>query len=500
MNQSMYLGALLGLLQSAVPLYGLRLKRLFGLHRVGWPLVIAFSALALSDLGGGWPAVGGLSQAEPVRALSYAVVPLLLLIGMAHIESLYRRRLRSEQEQCHYRFETQQALERQAEELAETKQFFQEELRRREVQLRAASQTAEAYHVALSENPRPMWVFDLRTFKILEANAAALDCFGYTRQEFLARTAQDLCPPEERRGLIETAARPTFARPSCGVFRYVTRNRHFLDAEARMIDLMHGDCPARLVYLTGTTEEVLAGHNLRADGKLQLTAQVAAGAAQHFNRHLAVIQVYANVLLHKGFDARTNEQHIRISAMAAEAARLGERLLACGCRRPTHCRSLDLSDVVQQRVSSLRRLAPAEVTLENHCPPDLPPALVDPSLCETILDQLVQNAGEATDGSGLISISADLVELDAAYARQHPGALAGHFVRLSVADNGRGLSQEAQDHLFEPFFTTKEASKHAGLGLASVRGLMKEQAGWVEIDNQPGRGVTVHLFFPCAEA
>jgi len=389
MNQSMYLGAFLGLLQSAVPLYGLRLKRLFGLHRVGWALVIAFSALALSHLGGCWPAAGILSLSEPVSALSYAVVPLLLLVGMGCIESLYKERVRDEQEQRQRRFETQQFLDRQAEEVAEMKQSFQDEIMRRDIALGVTANTAE-------------------------------------------------------------------------------------------------DCQLAL--------------DLEGKRKLELAARVAAGAAQHFNRHLAVIRVYANVLVQKGFVGRTSDQHRRISAVAAEAAWLGERLLACGCRRPLRSRSLNLNDLLQRCLSKLQHLRPAEGMIENHCPPNLPSILADPALCATIIGQLVQNAKEATRPDGVISFSAELVKVDAAYVRQQPAAMPGRYVRLTVADNGCGLSQAAQDHLFEPFFTTKDASRHAGLGLASVHGLMKEQAGWVEIESEAGHGASVRLFFPCAGA
>jgi two-component system, cell cycle sensor histidine kinase and response regulator CckA len=495
----MYLGALLGLLQSAVPLYGLRLKRLFGLQRVGWALVGVFLALALAHLAGGWSMGGIWSASEPARSITYGVIPLLLLIGMGHIETLFRERAREEQEEKRRCWQAQEALNRKTEELAHTAEWLQTELERREEQQQAIAKAAEQYRLMIMENPEPMWVFDLRTLQLLEANNAALTHFGYTREEFLAKTAKDLCPREEADWFVEETARLSLALPTQRLVRCQTSTRQVLESQAKMVDLMYDNRPARLVYLNGAREGELKD-NSKSNRKYELTAQVAAGAAQHFNRHLAVLKVYANVLLRKGFDARTNEQHIRISAVVGEAARLGERLLACGSRRPMHGRALNLAEVIRERISMLRRMAPAEVVIENYCPPDLPPVLADPGLCESILEQLVKNAGEAAGTDGSIRISADPVEVSAEYARHHVEAQIGRFVRLSIADDGCGMSEEAQEHLFEPFFTTKEASKHAGLGLASVQGLMKEQAGWVQVENQPGSGTTVHLFFPRTEA
>ena len=95
MYHSGYAAALLGLLELAVPFYGLRLSRKFGARQIGWALVAAFSALAVVRL---ITPSASFSRTEGDLAwtLLYGVVPLLLLIGMAHVETLYRERKRVE--------------------------------------------------------------------------------------------------------------------------------------------------------------------------------------------------------------------------------------------------------------------------------------------------------------------------------------------------------------------------------------------------------------------
>jgi CheY-like chemotaxis protein len=78
----------------------------------------------------------------------------------------------------------------------------------------------------------------------------------------------------------------------------------------------------------------------------------------------------------------------------------------------------------------------------------------------------------------------------------NPDALPGAFVCVSVSDTGGGIPPEVLPHVFEPFFTTKEVGKGTGLGLATVFGIVKQHRGWIQVDNQPGHGVTFRIFLP----
>lgn len=60
------------------------------------------------------------------------------------------------------------------------------------------------------------------------------------------------------------------------------------------------------------------------------------------------------------------------------------------------------------------------------------------------------------------------------------------------------MSPEVRERLFEPFCTTKDRARHAGLGLASVQGLVKEHKGWMEVQSEDGRGTSVHVYLPVA--
>jgi signal transduction histidine kinase len=73
-------------------------------------------------------------------------------------------------------------------------------------------------------------------------------------------------------------------------------------------------------------------------------------------------------------------------------------------------------------------------------------------------------------------------------------------VSLTVADDGRVMSEAVQQHLFEPFFTTKELAAGGGLGLAAVYGIVTQSGGRIEVDSEPGRGTTVKIVLPAVES
>jgi CheY-like chemotaxis protein len=113
--------------------------------------------------------------------------------------------------------------------------------------------------------------------------------------------------------------------------------------------------------------------------------------------------------------------------------------------------------------------------------PGLVPVLADRAQLEQVLVNLAVNARDAMPGGGTLSIAV-------------AGADGG--VRITVADDGVGMTADVRERAFEPFFTAKEPGEGTGLGLATVHGIVTDSGGTVELDSTPGRGTVVTIFLP----
>jgi signal transduction histidine kinase/CheY-like chemotaxis protein len=240
-----------------------------------------------------------------------------------------------------------------------------------------------------------------------------------------------------------------------------------------------------------------ARDQLRQSQRLDALGHLAGGVAHDFNNLLTVILTYAGILLDDvapGTDQWKSVEQIKDAS--EQAADLTRQLLAFGRRQVLQPRAIDLNETVGEVEKMLRRLLASNIRLEITLAPNLGLVMADPGQIEQVLVNLAINARDAMPDGGRLSITTMNIDLNGSYLDPDAQALQGPQVMITVVDTGVGMSPEVVSRVFDPFFTTKDAGKGAGLGLASVHGIIEQSGGRIRVYSEPGRGSTFKIYLP----
>jgi diguanylate cyclase (GGDEF)-like protein len=236
---------------------------------------------------------------------------------------------------------------------------------------------------------------------------------------------------------------------------------------------------------------------IRQAQKMQTMGQLTGGVAHDLSNLLMVIKSYSELALDEkemGESQRKNLQEIQKASGRATA--LTRQLLAFTRKQALAPEILSLNTEIGEVQGMLARLLPARIRVQTKLDPELGHTKADRSQMEQIILNLAVNARDAMEEGGTITIETANVELDEAFASTHAGARKGAYVMLRVRDTGSGMNAETRARVFEPFFTTKETGKGTGLGLATVYGIVKQSAGYIWVDSEPGKGSTFSVYLP----
>ena len=234
--------------------------------------------------------------------------------------------------------------------------------------------------------------------------------------------------------------------------------------------------------------------------KLEAIGQLASGVAHDFNNVLTAITGASELALDATPDEAVEAEIREIQAAAQRGTRISRQLLGMARKSDPDPIALDVGAAVQDLCGMLRRLLPGTIQLHVNAPQELPHVVADRGQLEQIVTNLVVNARDAMPDGGRIHVDVHEVHLDAVSASRFENGAPGHFVQLTVLDEGTGIPDDVIDRIFEPLFTTKELGSGTGLGLANVAELVKAHEGRIGVWSEPGRWTRFEVILPVAAA
>ncbi|MCC7375335.1 MAG: hypothetical protein IT581_11835 [Verrucomicrobiales bacterium] len=267
------------------------------------------------------------------------------------------------------------------------------------------------------------------------------------------------------------------------VLSYSRLRRSYAEVERQVAE--------RSAALEKANAELLHSHKMRALGTL------AAGVAHDFNNLLSIIRGSAQLIegnLQQDDKARQRVQ--RIKTAVDQGAGLVRAMLGYSRGAAAPRKELVVEDVVQRAIRLLEERLQCRIRFQNPATP-LPPVHAPPEMLQQIVLNLIQNADEAMDHTGTVTVSVALRLNPADDAILKPRRSTGYVV-ISIQDTGIGIPPENLARIFEPFFTTKGFSSRrgTGLGLSMVYEFAKELGAGIEVQSGVGNGSCFGILLP----
>lgn len=374
--------------------------------------------------------------------------------------------------------------------------------KRAELELR----DSEARFRTLTEEA-PIAISMSRAGYVVYANPAYLKMFGFggtselagqpTLERFASRCRPEVTERARRReqGLLTT---PEYE--SVGL----RRDGSEFPMRLVVINMQFEEGPALVAFVRDLTASKQAEEDrakleqqLRQAQKLESIGRLAGGVAHDFNNLLTVINGFSSILVRQlDKEDRRWSYAEQIRKAGEHGAGLTRQLLAFSRQEVIKPIPVDLNSTIGDSEQMFRSLLGENIVLASSLDANLGQVLVDPAQISQILVNLVANARDAMPRGGRLWISTRNVEREDRGLAGGEAAAHGRWVVVTVTDTGAGMDEATRQNIFEPFFTTKGFGEGTGLGLATVYGVMQQNAGWIDVTSKPGAGTTFALYFP----
>ena len=347
-----------------------------------------------------------------------------------------------------------------------------------------------------------------RDYRIILANKAFCDKAGMTIENAIGRYCyevfhQSTIPCFEAGE--QCAVKRTFETGERSAFLHTHNDERgnpvYIDTKSYAMQNASGNVNSAIEICVDVTEKKRLEDQYRQVQKMEAVGHLAGGVAHDFNNILSAIIGFGHLSLMKLQDNNPVRHYIdQILQSSERAAALTQSLLAFSRKQPMKKELHELNEIIRNFEKFLQRLLREDIEMTIKYSVEQPVIMADRGQVEQLIMNLVTNARDAMPDRGKLTIGTWIGTMNQAFIRSHGYGKVGDYAVLTVSDTGAGMNEETKKRIFEPFFTTKEIGKGTGLGLATVYGIVKAHNGYINVNSEPEKGTTFHVYFPLARA
>ena len=228
--------------------------------------------------------------------------------------------------------------------------------------------------------------------------------------------------------------------------------------------------------------------------KMEAIGMITGGITHDFNNILASILGFSNLAIEKyaqDEDSKLSLYLKEIDKAGRKARDIITQMQNFNRHDDSNIKAENITSLVDAIIKMLRSAIPSSIEFKKHIEDDLPPAIIRPDSFNQVIMHLLINARNATHNKGCINLHiSEQKDFSAQCSSCHKN-FAGHFIELTISDDGDGLTQQQIDDIFN--------NQNSGSGLSIVQRIVHESDAHILLESTPGKGTQVRLFFKVAE-
>ena len=362
----------------------------------------------------------------------------------------------------------------------------------------ALQQTEARYRAVVEQSADGIYLVDVDSRCILEANPAFARILGYQPGEVRGMSVYDFI----------AADRPNIDQRFDEIIERrdpLSYERQFRRKDGSLVDvwiivsvISYGGRDIACGLVRDLTEKKLLEAQFLRSQRVESIGLLAGGIAHDLNNILAPILINVELLQRTLSDSSDQKMLSSIASNVERGASIVRQILTFARGMEGERGTIAPAYLLKDLEQFAKETFPKSVTIQIDIAPNLSTLVGDPTQLHQVLLNLCVNARDAMPEGGTLTLSAENVALDESYLKMDPDAHVGPYVLLTVTDNGRGIRPDILPKIFDPFFTTKEKGHGTGLGLSTVHGIVKSHGGFIRVHSEVGKGTRFQVYLPAS--